>query len=71
MLSKDSFFCQEKKKTVEALVEKKGGNCNPMTCTEMLACPATTFCRFVNPLTPRNPLKPLSAAPARKEAAIA
>lgn len=71
MLTKDSFFCQEKKKNVEALVEVKGGNCNPMTCTEMLSCAATTFCRFVNPLTTRNPLKPMSAAPAAKTPALA
>lgn len=70
MLTKDSFFCQEKKKNVEALVEKKGGICNPMTCTEMLSCAATTFCRFVNPLTTRNPLKTIEPAKTNKQPAL-
>ncbi|GHT01087.1 hypothetical protein FACS1894139_18200 [Planctomycetales bacterium] len=61
MLEKEDFFCVEKKGTVSALVDHKRHGGAPMTCTEMLSCSATTFCRFVNPLTTRVPLKPLEA----------
>lgn len=63
MLAKNSFFCQEKQKNVKALVDKKTAHQAPMTCTEMLSCAATTFCRFVNPLTTRNPLRAISPEP--------
>lgn len=56
MLSQKKFYCQEKKKTVEALVDTKGKESCIMNCNDMLFCDGTTFCRFVNPLTTRNPL---------------
>ncbi|MBN2712199.1 MAG: hypothetical protein JXR97_07145 [Planctomycetes bacterium] len=60
MISKEEIFCHERKIKVEALVEtkKKGKEQlkTPISCTKMLECARTTFCRFVNPLTTRNPL---------------
>lgn len=63
MLSQEKLFCQEKKKVVMAMVEKKGSCKNLISCNEMLFCSGTTFCRYVNPLTTRNPLTALEDQP--------
>ncbi len=60
MLGQYKLYCQEKKKVVEVLSE--GQDKLPMTCNEMLFCEGTTFCRYVNPLTTRNPLKAVDEA---------
>lgn len=64
MIAKETLHCQELKQDVEALVEQKTvgkGKAaevqkHAVSCTRMLTCDRTTFCRFVNPLTTRNPL---------------
>lgn len=60
MLGQYKLYCQEKKKAVEVLSESEDKT--PMTCNEMLFCEGTTFCRYVNPLTTRNPLVKLEEA---------
>jgi len=65
MLGQAKFYCQEKKKSVTALVEKKGSCQTTMSCNDMLFCDGTTFCRFVNPLTTRNPLTSLTDEPVK------
>lgn len=56
MIAQERHYCQEKAKAVDVLVEKKGGKSAVVGCNHMLFCDGTTFCRFVNPLTNRNPL---------------
>lgn len=64
MLKKEELLCTEKGCRVTAYVEEKtsrrGGKIvretNALSCSGMTKCPRTTFCRFVNPLTTRNPL---------------
>lgn len=57
MIEKKEMHCQERNMAVEALVEKKKGrDATPISCTRMMECDRTTFCRFVNPLTTRTPL---------------
>ncbi len=65
MLSQEKLFCQEKKKVVVAMIEKKGACKNLISCNEMLFCSGTTFCRYVNPLTTRNPLTALEDQPVK------
>lgn len=65
MISRQQVYCSEQDKHIEALVEEKkagrGKNAavkrTVLNCTNVLNCPRTTFCRFVNPLTTRNPLR--------------
>lgn len=57
MIEKKDLFCQLREENVEALVEnKRGKEPTPVSCTKMIECDRTAFCRFVNPLTTRNPL---------------
>ena len=57
MIVQEKMFCTEKKQEVEVLVEITARKKDIAACNNMLYCEATTFCRFVNPLTTRNPLK--------------
>ncbi len=62
MIEKLPLYCEERREKVEALVQithpgKKNESKAVLSCTAMLKCPRTTFCRFVNPLTTRNPLQ--------------
>lgn len=62
MIAMEDRVCQETGKTVQALVETRNPGKpsevkEPLSCTQMAACAKTTFCRFVNPLTTRNPLQ--------------
>ncbi len=71
MLKKKKIYCGERKALVDALVDEKilkNGTVEVtvMSCMDTAVCARTTFCRFVNPLTVRNPLDP-----AAKEAAQA
>lgn len=73
MVHKEECFCEIRNGTVVAIVEEsptgRGRSRritrHPIACTGVGSCPRTTFCRFVNPLTTRNPLRlPEVAAPA-------
>jgi len=58
MIKKEKAFCAEKNEAVEAIVRGgRGGSREAVSCTCMARCAKTTFCRFVNPLTTRNPLQ--------------
>ncbi len=57
MIVQEKMFCTEKEKTVDVLLEVTARKKDIAACNNMLYCEATTFCRFVNPLTTRNPLK--------------
>ncbi|MBN1257013.1 MAG: hypothetical protein JXA52_04840 [Planctomycetes bacterium] len=61
MISKRECFCAEQQVTVEAIVEekKKTGELTYkfLRCGHSSKCCKSTFCRFVNPLTTRNPLE--------------
>ena len=68
MIEKRKLHCSLKNKTVESLVEirkaksgQPGEEVLPLNCVAAMTCPRTTFCRFVNPLTTRNPLVPAKA----------
>lgn len=57
MIVQEKMFCTEKEKNVDVLLEITARKKDIAACNNMLYCEATTFCRFVNPLTTRNPLK--------------
>jgi hypothetical protein len=63
MIGKRTCHCTEKDIEVEAIVEEKkaprGGEARYafLRCSGAAACDKSTFCRFVNPLTTRNPLE--------------
>lgn len=57
MIEQEKMYCTEKAKEVDILVERTARKKEIAACNNMLYCEATTFCRFVNPLTTRNPLK--------------
>ncbi len=70
MISREQCFCEVRKTNVIAYVEESARNRgrkqpssrNPVACAESSTCPRTAFCRFVNPLTTRNPLTPADAS---------
>ncbi len=64
MISKKTMFCSEKSEMVEALAETVKGKVAAVGCSNMVSCEATRFCRFVNPLTTRNPLSENEPLPA-------
>ncbi len=72
MIVKQQVYCSEKGIWVEALLEERtvraGGDTvttrTPLSCTRMAECSRTLFCRFVNPLTTRNPLEIPDETPA-------
>lgn len=63
MLSQEQLYCTQRETMVEVLVESQSQGKNarqkkrPVSCARACECPKTTFCRFVNPLTTRNPLQ--------------
>jgi hypothetical protein len=67
VIEKQPMFCNEREAVVDVLVEKakprrgstQSAACTPIHCNAVAECPRTTFCRFVNPLTTRNPLVPV------------
>lgn len=64
MITKRECYCAVRETTVEAVVEEsrkgKGKDAGVrhafLRCSQSKECPKSTFCRFVNPLTTRNPL---------------
>ena len=72
MIIKQQVMCREKDIMVEALLEertirvkgKATKTRTPLSCTRMADCSGKLFCRFVNPLTTRNPLEIMEDAPA-------
>ena len=66
MILQEKRFCSEQNLEVEAVLEviktKTGEETVPVACANMAACDAKVFCRFVNPLTQRNPLVDVSVA---------
>ncbi len=64
MIEKRKMHCTLQNKQVDSLVEirkarsAKAGEAMPINCERAFECSRTTFCRFVNPLTTRNPLVP-------------
>jgi len=64
MIKKIKAYCSIRQTTVDALVEDSKVRVGkstairriPLSCGRVAECPKTTFCRFVNPLTTRNPL---------------
>ncbi|MCX7934377.1 MAG: hypothetical protein N3A66_03860 [Planctomycetota bacterium] len=64
MIKKIKAHCSIRQTAVEALVEDSKARVGketvlrriPLSCGRVAECPKTTFCRFVNPLTTRNPL---------------
>ena len=70
MISKKACFCQLTEHRVEAIVEElvKGRGkaretiATILDCTASTKCSKSSFCRFVNPLTTRNPLEILDEA---------
>ena len=59
MIQQKKMYCTEKEIEVDVLVDVKARSTTIAACNNMLYCEATTFCRFVNPLTTRNPLQNL------------
>ncbi len=57
MIVQEKMYCTEKNIEVDVLKEITSRKKDIAACNNMLYCEATTFCRFVNPLTTRNPLK--------------
>ncbi len=57
MIIQEKMYCSEKNEEVDVLVEITPRKKEIAACNNMLYCEATTFCRFVNPLTVRNPLQ--------------
>lgn len=64
-IGRRTCYCNEKETEVEAVVDeqKKGRGKNAeirhsfLRCSNSSNCDKSTFCRFVNPLTTRNPLE--------------
>lgn len=71
MIGKRMCYCMEKDTQVEAIVEEKRSGRGReaekqvrfLRCSAAGACERSTFCRFVNPLTTRNPLSLETAEP--------
>ncbi len=72
MIIKQQVLCREKNIMVEALLEERNIRVKgkitktrtPLSCTRMTECSGKLFCRFVNPLTTRNPLEIREDTPA-------
>jgi hypothetical protein len=65
------MYCQVCEEEVQAMVEqrkvRRAGQTmtvkTPLSCERVKVCPRTAFCRFVNPLSTRNPLTEKNIAP--------
>jgi hypothetical protein len=72
MIAKRQCYCTETTRTVQAVVEeaRKGRGKDAevrysfLKCLGSADCSKATFCRFVNPLTVRNPLEIQAPEPA-------
>lgn len=72
LFEKATGHCEIQNKQVEILMmrikkqKQKGATLTPMRCHSSNACAKSVFCRFVNPLTTRLPVK--LGAPSEAEA---
>ena len=63
LFDRSKGFCEIRRSEVEILMVKmrkaKGGDnaLTPLRCQSAAECPKSSFCRFVNPLTNRLPVR--------------